>query len=165
MVSLSSLDECKNGFPDEQGQVHQPSPVVASPYTCERVALNHDELFFAFHAKLIGSDTASYCRGIKVYDNDHCDGSPRYFVPFHGDKLDVQDRCVHEDYFDNDVKWLGIQLDCEDEGEPKTAKKKEEEVAQPVAPKPVASQPAAPAPAQAAPQPAAGPLGIIPGIL
>ncbi|PKX93991.1 protein ccpA [Aspergillus novofumigatus IBT 16806] len=110
-VTVNSIDTCPKGVAQE---IITPGPkVVTTPYTCEKVKVGHglDVSYYNFDIEPLTKDTVTSCRALKVYDNEGCLGFPTLWIPL---ESPLEDRCIPERYFSDEVKAISLQLDCED---------------------------------------------------
>ncbi|GFF53878.1 hypothetical protein IFM58399_09687 [Aspergillus lentulus] len=110
-VTVNTLDTCPKGVAQE---ILKPGPkVVTTPYTCEQIKISHglDVSYYSFDVEPLTKDTVTSCRAVKVFDNTACQGFPTLWIPFDSP---LEDRCIPERVFSDEVKAISVQLDCED---------------------------------------------------
>lgn len=53
-----------------------------------------------------------YCKALKVFDNEGCLGFPTLWIPL---ESPLEDKCIPEHYFSDEVKSISFQLDCRED--------------------------------------------------
>ncbi|GIK04642.1 hypothetical protein Aspvir_008725 [Aspergillus viridinutans] len=107
-VTVSSVDTCPKGVTQEVSATLPKQ--VTTAYTCDKVKLSHDlsVSYYDFDIEPLTKETDECC--LKVYDNPGCLGFPILELPVEGP---FEDRCIPEYVFDDEVKYISFQLDCE----------------------------------------------------
>ncbi|GFF69372.1 hypothetical protein IFM61606_01727 [Aspergillus udagawae] len=106
-VTVGSVDTCPRGLAQEV----TPGPkVVTTAYTCEKAKISHDMSvsYYDFDIQPLNKETYKCC--LKVYDNPACLGAAVIDLPVEGP---AEDRCIPEYLFDDEVKYISFQLDCD----------------------------------------------------
>ncbi|KMK62617.1 hypothetical protein Y699_05000 [Aspergillus fumigatus Z5] len=111
-VTVNSIDVCPKKVAQE---IINPGPkVVTTPYTCDQVKLGHglDVSYYNFDIEPLTKDTFPYCKALKVFDNEGCLGFPTLWIPL---ESPLEDKCIPEHYFSDEVKSISFQLDCRED--------------------------------------------------